>query len=203
MSELNERRAARREELLQATIRALARHGPDASMDQIAEEAGITKPILYRHFGDKRGLVVALAIDYMAQLRSALSEVQAGDLRELTRGQLDAALRFLEGRPGLFEFLIRNNGFEESAPDTDTGSHIDHFRGFVEQVLASRGQPVDAAGPWAVGMAALFGHTVLWWLGQSEMSRQRFVDLITALLWDGLEKRLGAGSDRTLRGPSI
>ena len=205
MSELSERRAARRQELLDATIRALGRHGSEASMDQIAEEAGITKPILYRHFGDKRGLVVALAIDYMAQLRSALSEVEAADLRELTRGQLDAALGFLEGRPGLFEFLIKHRGFEESAPNAEGGSHLDHFRRFVESVLRSRGKPVDAAGPLAAGMAALFGSTVLWWLEQKEMSRERFVELITAMLWDGLDQLLGPGPgpDEKLRGPSI
>ena len=38
-----------------------ARSGPQASMDEIAAEAGITKPILYSHFGDKAGLVHALA----------------------------------------------------------------------------------------------------------------------------------------------
>lgn len=45
----------RRRELLEAAERIVLRDGPDASMNAIAAEAGITKPILYRHFGDKGG----------------------------------------------------------------------------------------------------------------------------------------------------
>ncbi|BFO19525.1 hypothetical protein SHKM778_59130 [Streptomyces sp. KM77-8] len=43
----------RRRELLEAADRVVLRDGPGASMNAIAAEAGITKPILYRHFGDK------------------------------------------------------------------------------------------------------------------------------------------------------
>lgn len=43
----------RRRELLEAADRVVLRDGPQASMNAIAAEAGITKPILYRHFGDK------------------------------------------------------------------------------------------------------------------------------------------------------
>src|SRR3954469_13134032 len=51
----------RRRELLEAADRVVLRDGPQASMNAIAAEAGITKPILYRHFGDKGGLYAALA----------------------------------------------------------------------------------------------------------------------------------------------
>ena len=51
----------RRRELLEAADRVVLRDGPGASMNAIAAEAGITKPILYRHFGDKGGLYAALA----------------------------------------------------------------------------------------------------------------------------------------------
>src|SRR6266508_3048551 len=45
-------REERREELLDAAERAIRRIGPQASMEELAAEAGITKPILYSHFGD-------------------------------------------------------------------------------------------------------------------------------------------------------
>src|SRR5437870_2004883 len=54
-------RADRREALLTAAIGGIRKHGPSASMDALAAEAGITKPILYRHFGDRAGLVKAIA----------------------------------------------------------------------------------------------------------------------------------------------
>ena len=63
-------------ELLEAADRVVLRDGPGASMNAIAAEAGITKPILYRHFGDKGGLYRALAVRHtdalLAALRAAL-----------------------------------------------------------------------------------------------------------------------------------
>ena len=57
------------------------RDGPEASMNAIAAEAGITKPILYRHFGDKGGLYRALAKRHtdalLASLRAALDAPRA------------------------------------------------------------------------------------------------------------------------------
>ncbi|HEU4481075.1 MAG TPA: helix-turn-helix domain-containing protein, partial [Actinomycetota bacterium] len=59
--EQEEHRTRRRIELLEAADRALRREGPLVSMNAIAAEAGVTKPILYRHFGDKGGLYQAIA----------------------------------------------------------------------------------------------------------------------------------------------
>lgn len=62
----------RRRELLEAADRVVLRDGPSASMNAIAAEAGITKPILYRHFGDKSGLYAALAKRHTDALLGAL-----------------------------------------------------------------------------------------------------------------------------------
>ncbi|MGH3547151.1 MAG: TetR/AcrR family transcriptional regulator [Pseudonocardiaceae bacterium] len=50
-------REQRRAALVQAAMRAIRQHGPDVAMDDIATEAGVSKPILYRHFLDKGGLI--------------------------------------------------------------------------------------------------------------------------------------------------
>ena len=65
-------RAARREQLLDAADRAVARSGAATSMAAVAAEAGITKPVLYRHFGDKGGLVAALTARHTARLLAVL-----------------------------------------------------------------------------------------------------------------------------------
>src|SRR3954466_7199428 len=66
------RRAARRVELLDAAVRAIRRDGPRVSMDAIGAEAGVTKPIVYRHFGDRVGLASALADQFGAALVAEL-----------------------------------------------------------------------------------------------------------------------------------
>jgi AcrR family transcriptional regulator len=53
-------REQRRNEFVQAALRVLARSGPELSMDAVAAEAGVTKPVLYRYFSDKGALVDAL-----------------------------------------------------------------------------------------------------------------------------------------------
>src|ERR671930_593638 len=57
-------RMARRLELLEAAFEVIRREGPTASMDEIAAQAGITKPIVYRYFGDRAGLYQAVAERY-------------------------------------------------------------------------------------------------------------------------------------------
>ena len=65
-------RERRRGELLDVADEVMQRDGPHVSMDDIASEAGITKPVLYRHFGDKDGLFQALTERYVAELKVAL-----------------------------------------------------------------------------------------------------------------------------------
>src|SRR5690348_8052225 len=72
------RRAARREELLAGAIKVIRRDGPLASMDAIAAEAGVTKPIVYRHFGDRDGLTQAVATQFAAELFAELRGALAG-----------------------------------------------------------------------------------------------------------------------------
>src|SRR6185503_13694774 len=88
------RSVVRRAQLLDAADRAIQRDGPDVSMAAIAAEAGVTKPIVYRHFGDKAGLYRALAErhtdELLASIRTALTS-PAG-LRARAEGAVDAYL---------------------------------------------------------------------------------------------------------------
>jgi AcrR family transcriptional regulator len=88
----------RREQLLEAADRVVRRDGSAATMNLIAAEAGITKPILYRHFGDKGGLYRALAERYIDELLGRLRAALAtrGGLRARTRATIDAYLASVE-----------------------------------------------------------------------------------------------------------
>ena len=71
------RHVSTRDELLDAACRVVERVGPSASMQEMAAEAGITKPILYRHFGDKAGLLRALALRSVDIFEPSLTAVMA------------------------------------------------------------------------------------------------------------------------------
>src|SRR5512147_2238562 len=81
------RRGEQRLRLLQAAQRAIHRDGAQVSMEDIAAEAGITKPIVYRHFGDRRGLAVALR-DTAFGAMLATPSGDAGRDRELARERI-------------------------------------------------------------------------------------------------------------------
>src|SRR5918997_3382323 len=110
-------REERREELLDAAERAIRRAGPQASMDQLASEAGITKPILYSHFGDRAGLADALAVRAGGRLVDSLSETMAAatltrEPREVVRAAMGTFCSFVENEPEIYRFVVLSSFFE-------------------------------------------------------------------------------------------
>lgn len=198
---IEQRRQARREELLEAALRALALAGPGVSMEAIAAEAGVTKPILYRHFGDQAGLAGALAQRYLAELNAELASHAQPNLRAQTAAQLDAGLRVVERHPGLYEYITLERGFEHAAAEHG-GPLNAGFEDFVGAVLENAGLDVAAAGPWAHGMAGMFHSSTLWWIRTRELPREQFVDYIVRLLWDGLGDLLGPAVNPQVEEPA-
>jgi AcrR family transcriptional regulator len=189
-AELESRRIERRGELLEAAVRAIRREGPAVSMREMAAEAGVTKPILYRHFGAKGGLYHAIAERYATELLDQIRAALGRDLppRDLLVATLDAYLAFLERETQVHRFLMERALHEQAET---AQAFLMGFRGQVadelEDALRDRVIPSreEAAGPWAhalVGMAELAGE---WWLHQERMSRAQMVDYLATLLWSG------------------
>ncbi|HZD38030.1 MAG TPA: TetR/AcrR family transcriptional regulator, partial [Actinomycetes bacterium] len=101
-------RMTRRLELLRAAIEVIRREGPTASMDEIAAQAGITKPIVYRYFGDRAGVYQAVAEQYCADLTSRFASVVATshDLHANVVKAIDAYLAFVQDDPQVHQFLL-------------------------------------------------------------------------------------------------
>jgi AcrR family transcriptional regulator len=184
------RRATRRAELLEAAVRAIRRDGPNVSMDVIAAEAGVTKPIVYRHFGDRVGLANALADQFGAALIADLDAALTQDLppEQLLRATIDAYLAFVERDPQLYSFLVGRLGAPvgtEMANGlvTQVGARVALVLGEQLRTLGIDSGPAEAWAFGIVGMVHLAGD---WWLERRTMTRARLVDDITTLLWRGL-----------------
>jgi AcrR family transcriptional regulator len=181
----------RRESLLEAADRVVKRDGPDASMNVIAAEAGITKPILYRHFGDKGGLYRALAArhidDLLARLRAAL--VTRGGLEARTRATLDAYFASIEEQPQVYRFLVRRAAVEEPGVRGEVEGFVRRFG--EELATGIRSEPALGvveplrAQVWAQGIAGMVQATGDWWLDHPDVPRRVVVDELTALLVAG------------------
>src|SRR5829696_4321405 len=89
---------ARREQLLDVALEVFARAGyHGASMNDVAEAAGVTKPVLYQHFESKRELYQALLDEVGARLVGAITSATAGttDGREQTELGFRAYFRWV------------------------------------------------------------------------------------------------------------
>jgi AcrR family transcriptional regulator len=189
----------RRAQLLAAADRAVQREGSAASMNVIAAEAGITKPILYRHFGDKGGLYRALAerhIDSLLErLRTAL--LTRGGLRARTQATVEAYLASVEEQPQIYRFLVERAAAE--VPDV-RGQVVGFVRRFGDELAAGIASEPELAGIdpqraviWAHAIAGMVQSTGDWWLDHPEVPRAQVVDELVALLWDGFS---GVGQTR-------
>lgn len=81
-------------------------HG--TSMEQIAEAAGVTKPVLYQHFGSKRALYLELLEDVGSQLMEAITKAtaEAGGPRQQVEGGFTAYFRYVSERRSAFRLLF-------------------------------------------------------------------------------------------------
>jgi AcrR family transcriptional regulator len=184
----------RRASLLEAADRVVQRDGPEASMNVIAAEAGITKPILYRHFGDKGGLYRALAArhieDLLGRLRAAL--VTRGGLETRTRATIDAYLASIEDRPQVYRFLVQRAAVEEPGVRGEVEGFVRRFGD--ELATGIRSEPalgeVDPlrASVWAHGIAGMVQAAGDWWLDHLDVPRATVVDELTELLVSGFTR---------------
>ncbi|WDG32682.1 TetR family transcriptional regulator [Streptomyces sp. CA-278952] len=192
----------RRRELLEAADRVVLRDGPQASMNAIAAEAGITKPILYRHFGDKGGLYRALAKRHTDALLSALRaalDAPAGR-RERVESTLDTYLAAIEARPQVYRFLMHpaDGAAADTAPSPEQGFDVGrHSAPLLRRLGEELGQVIAERvdlGPDSEQMARIWGHGIVgmmhaagdWWLGDRPCSRERLVSSLADLLWGRL-----------------
>ena len=186
-------REDRREELLDAAVAAIRKNGAAVTMRDLAAAAGVTKPILYRHFGDRDGLVAALAARFSTELLDALRGAlgqETNDPRAILATTVDAFVAFLEREPDVYRLLVQKANVGERAA-------VDALGGFLRQVgddvALVLGEQLRAAGRDSGG-AEVLAHGIVgfvhaagdWWVGHPTMPRHRLVTYVTDLLWGGL-----------------
>jgi AcrR family transcriptional regulator len=192
-----EHRAAVRAQLVDATLRAIEKHGPDLSIDDVLKTARVPRPKLYRFFDDKETLFAAVAdrVQEMVIERVVPRFNLAGTALELIRTALAGYVDLVDERPNLFRFLV--------------GSHFRDGRSAKE--LIDSGRPLSDATVevWAAVLAARDGDTsnleyavdaalgavalgVLRWLNDRTISKCALVDQLTTFVWGALSATAAA-----------
>lgn len=194
------RRAERRTQLLDAAVDAIRAVGPGVTMEQLATAGGVTKPILYRHFGDRDGLISAIAERFALDLLASVTEplVANAGPKELLQSTVDGYVGFIEREPNLYRFMLqqipeRGQGYAQVASLVDLiAKRVAVVAG--EQLRAA-GRDSGAAVPWAYGIVGLVHQAGDWWVDDRTMSRETLVTYLVSLLWDGLGAAAGAAPE--------
>lgn len=201
-------REARRAELVDAAIEAIRRHGPDVGMEHIAAEAGVTKPILYRHFADKADLWVAvgqrMAEELLERIGPALRSVSEN--RERVAAVIDAYLATIESEPQVYQFVMRRSGADRPVSRDPVADHRELIASALARMIGDRARALglDAGGaePFGYGLVGLVEATGDWWLrNRQPVSREGLTEYLTALIWSGLSG-LTAAADLPIGLPS-
>jgi AcrR family transcriptional regulator len=166
-------RAEREDEMLRAAGEVFARTGfHDASMDAIAEAAGISKPMLYNYFGSKQGLYAAYIERSGRVLVTSMREADSRDApaaQRLHTGIL-AFLTYAEEHSAGWTILHR----ESLAQGGLVAEELSGLRTRVTNMLTTLFENEAFAHAFAGAGESLAG----WWLAHPEQPKERIANIL-------------------------
>ncbi len=182
----------RREQLLDIGRKLFAERGLDGtSIEEVAARAGVSKPVVYEHFGGKEGLyavVVDREVDRFLTMATRLLEGE--DTREKFEAAAIALLRYIEENSDGFRILVR-----DSPPGSGSGTFASLIGDIARQVEYILGDVLKAWGydpkhapmyaQMLVGMVAFTGQ---WWLDARKPKLEEVAAHLVNMAWNGLSQ---------------
>ncbi len=182
----------RREQLLDVGRKLFAERGFEGtSIEEIASQAGVSKPVVYEHFGGKEGLYAVVVDREVDRLLTTATQILGGEhTREKFEAAAVALLRYIEDDADGFRILVRDSHPASGAGTF--GSLISDIASQVEYILGdffrSRGYDPKLAPMYAqmlVGMVAVTGQ---WWLDARKPKVEVVAAHLVNLAWNGLSR---------------
>ncbi|MCW2599559.1 MAG: TetR family transcriptional regulator [Frankiales bacterium] len=183
----------RREQLLDVGRTLFAERGYDGtSVEEIASRAGVSKPVVYEHFGGKEGLYAVVVDREVQQLLDMFSTALSGESpKELLEQACLVLLTYVEEQGDGFRILVRESpvGIERGGGFatimSDVASQVEYI---LVQQFKARGFETKLAGLYSqalVGMVALTGQ---WWQDHRKPKRDEVAAHLVNLAWNGLSR---------------
>jgi AcrR family transcriptional regulator len=184
-------RGARRRQLLRAAQDVFVAQGfHAAAMDDIAERAGVSKPVLYQHFPGKRELYLALLEEHVSELGVRVREAmgRTDDNRARVDAAVGAYFAFIDAEGEAFRLVfesdLRNDADVRAIVDRGTEVCVEAI---AEVIAADTGGDPERALLLASGLTGLAETSARWWLPRKgTVSRDEAVALMSALAWRGI-----------------
>jgi AcrR family transcriptional regulator len=181
----------RRAQLLDVGRALFAERGFEGtSIEEIASRAGVSKPVVYEHFGGKEGLYAVVVDREMQSLLDRITTVLTAEEHPrviLERAAL-ALLDYIEDSTDGFRILVRDSPVSQATGTfasllSDAASQVEHILGeeFRGRGFDARTSPLYAQ--MLVGMVALTGQ---WWLDARKPKKAEVAAHLVNLAWNGL-----------------
>src|SRR3954454_7544899 len=183
-------RGARRLQLLRAAQDVFVAQGFHApAMDDIADGAGVSKPVLYQHFPGKRELYLALLEEHVSELADRVAEAMGttDDNRARVNAAVGAYFDFIDAEGEAFRLV-----FESDLRNDDVRAIVDRgtrvcVEAIAEVIAADTGADPERALLLASGLTGLAESSARWWLPRKgTVSRDEAVSLMSSLAWRGI-----------------
>lgn len=169
---------------------AVRRIGPDASIDQIAERAEVSKPVFYAEFGDKTGLVDAMAVVLAGRVEDkVIARVTAegtSDAEHIIRAIIDALINLIEDEPSLYAYIVRSLRMRDRGLLDNALVRVIHDRAAVIVGRLAEGLHEGELGMLADGVFGFVFGVIESWVATRRPDKDRLIETMTAVIVAGL-----------------
>lgn len=184
-------RNARRAQLLVAAQEVFVRSGYHAAaMDEIADQAGVSKPVLYQHFPSKLELYLALLDQHTGELVAAVREALAStsDNKQRVTATMAAYFEFVDREGEPFRLVFESDLTNEAAVRERVDDVTERCADAIAEVISEdTALPADQAKLLGVALTGMAQVTARYWLTtQGSIPRDAAGRLIAQLSWRGL-----------------
>jgi AcrR family transcriptional regulator len=186
-------RVARRAQLLDSALEVFVAQGyHSAAMDDIAERAGVSKPVLYQHFPSKLELYLALLEQASDRIIDATREALAStpDNKQRVLATMHVFYDYVANAQGAFRLVFESDLTNEPAVrrqvDRVTSACADEITHVIHE---DTGLPDEAARLLAVSLVGMAQVSARYWLDtEGEISQAEAATLVAGLAWRGISR---------------
>ena len=184
-------RSARRHQLLGAALEIFVAQGYHAAaMDDIAERAGVSKPVLYQHFPSKLELYLALLDQHADAMVAAVREALASttDNKQRVAATIAAYFRFVDEDGGAFRLVFESDLTSETAVREHVERVTTECAAMIADVIHDdTGLPAEQSRLLAVSLVGMAQVSARFWVSESSgLTQEQAVGLVSGLAWRGI-----------------
>jgi AcrR family transcriptional regulator len=184
-------RTARRAQLLDSAREVFVAQGYHAAaMDDIAERAGVSKPVLYQHFPGKLELYLGLleqsCDEIIENCRVALASTH--DNKQRVTAAMRVFYDYVANADGAFRLVFESDLTSEPAvrEQVDRVTHM-CANEIAKVIHGDTGLPDEASQLLAVSLVGMAQVSARYWVdNEGEIERDRAADLVAGLAWRGI-----------------